>query len=105
MAVGEDVAALVAFGCFGLWLDGVVHRSLPTGYFLVQSLRKKRVRSGLSPFSFAVKGDGPAFGRAFFLSTFILSNWVELKCQIGRIYFRVAGRSFWVGYGFCCVGF
>jgi hypothetical protein len=31
VAVGEDVAALVAFGCFGLWLDGVVHWSLPTG--------------------------------------------------------------------------
>ena len=37
VAVGEDVAALVAFGCFGLWclvlFDGGVHWSLPTGYF------------------------------------------------------------------------
>jgi hypothetical protein len=36
VAVGEDVAALKAFGwfglrCLGLWCDGVVHWSLPTG--------------------------------------------------------------------------
>jgi hypothetical protein len=52
VAVGEDVAALEASGwfglrCLGLRLDGVVHWSLPQGYFLVQSLRKKRVKSGL----------------------------------------------------------
>ncbi len=33
VAVGEDVAALVAFGRFGLLFDGVLHWSLPTGYF------------------------------------------------------------------------
>jgi hypothetical protein len=49
VAVGEDVAALEAFRCFGLWLDGVVHGPSPTGYFLAQSLRKKRVESGLRP--------------------------------------------------------
>lgn len=43
-AVGEDVAALVAFGCFG-WCVHLVPP--PTGYFLVQSLRKKQVKSGL----------------------------------------------------------
>jgi hypothetical protein len=75
VAVGEDVAALEAFRCFGLWLDGVVHGPSPTGYFLVQSLRKKRVKSGLRPFS-RFKGEGPAFGRAFFLSSSILSNWM-----------------------------
>jgi hypothetical protein len=31
VAVGEDVAALVAFGCFGWCFDGGVHWSLPTG--------------------------------------------------------------------------
>jgi hypothetical protein len=32
VAVGEDVAALVAFGCFvGVVDDGVLHVSLPTG--------------------------------------------------------------------------
>src|ERR1700730_17294896 len=31
VAVGEDVAALVAFRCFGLWLDGVVHGPSPHG--------------------------------------------------------------------------
>jgi hypothetical protein len=37
----------------------------PTGYFLVQSLRKKRVESGLRVrFLFLVKNEGPAFGRA-----------------------------------------
>jgi hypothetical protein len=51
VAVGEDVAALEAFGWFGLRLDGVVHWFLPMGTFLVQSLRKKRVESGLRPFS------------------------------------------------------
>jgi hypothetical protein len=34
-AVGEDVAALVLFGCFGFWLDGLVHWSLPTGVLLL----------------------------------------------------------------------
>jgi hypothetical protein len=53
-AVGEDVAALVAFGCLGFaaefGVDGVVH-GIPHGYFFVQSLRKVRVRSGLlAPF-------------------------------------------------------
>jgi hypothetical protein len=74
VAVGEDVAALIAFGCFGVWRlvlfdGGVVHWSLPAGYFLVQSLRMKRVRSGLAspgPSLLAVKGEGPAFGRALF---------------------------------------
>jgi hypothetical protein len=67
VAVGEDVAALVAFGCFGLWFDGIVHWSLPTGYFLVQSLRRKRVESGLcvrvSHFS-QLKTKARLFGRA-----------------------------------------
>jgi hypothetical protein len=36
----------------------------PHGYFLVQSLRRKRVESGLPSADFAVKGEGPAFGRA-----------------------------------------
>jgi hypothetical protein len=76
VAVGEDVAALEAFGCFGLRLDGVVHGPSPTGYFLVQSLRKKRVESGLRPFS-RLKGEGPAFwpGLFFFLLLFYRTGW------------------------------
>jgi hypothetical protein len=42
VAVGEDVAALVLFG-FG----GVLHVCPPHGWFLMQSLRKTWVRSGL----------------------------------------------------------
>src|SRR3982074_104784 len=34
VAVGEDVAALVTFGWFGLRLDGVGRLSLPPGAFL-----------------------------------------------------------------------
>jgi hypothetical protein len=41
------------------------------------------------------------FGRAFFLSISILAKWVELKCQLWRIYFSAAGGSFWDGYRFC----
>ena len=41
-AVGEDMAALVLFGLFGCVLHGPSPRVL-----LVQSLRKKRVESGL----------------------------------------------------------
>ena len=37
----------------------------PAGYFLVQSLRGKRVKSGLPSADFAIKGEGPAFGRVF----------------------------------------
>jgi hypothetical protein len=44
VTVGEDVAALVLFGGFG----GVLHVSLPTGCFFVQSLRRRRDRSGLA---------------------------------------------------------
>src|SRR5258707_1804457 len=77
--------------------------SLPTGYFFVQSLRKKRVESGLAPFS-RLNAKARLFGRAFFLSIFIISSWVELKCQIGWIYFWLAGCSFGVGYGFLAVG-
>ena len=63
-AVGEDVAALVLFGLFGCWLHLV---PLPTGYFLVQSLRRKRDESRLPSSDFAVKDEGPAFGRALFV--------------------------------------
>ena len=68
-AVGEDVAALVLFGCFG----GVLHRSLPTGTFL----RKVFGGKGLSldfPFPFPVKCESPAGGPGFFLSTSIVWN-------------------------------
>jgi hypothetical protein len=74
VAVGEDVAALVAFGCFGLWLDGVVHWSLPTGYFLVQSLRKKGVESGL-PFSWLKAKARLLAGLFFYLFLFYRIGW------------------------------
>jgi hypothetical protein len=48
VAVGEDVAALEAFGCFGLSVDGVVHWSPSHGYFFGQSLRRKGIKSGPS---------------------------------------------------------
>ena len=43
-SVGEDVAALVLFGCFGC----VLHVVPPHGCFFVQSLRKRRDESGLA---------------------------------------------------------
>jgi hypothetical protein len=43
VSVGEDVAALVLFRC----LDSLLHVFPPHGCFFVQSLRKKRDRSGL----------------------------------------------------------
>jgi hypothetical protein len=47
-SVGEDVAALVLFWRFVCRVvRHVVHGPLPTGTFFVQSLRKKRVESGL----------------------------------------------------------
>jgi hypothetical protein len=50
VAVGEDVAALEAFGwfglrCLGLWRDGVVHWSPPRGTFWCKVFGRK----GLSP--------------------------------------------------------
>jgi hypothetical protein len=65
-SVGEDVAALVLFRFFG----GVLHVSLPTGYFFLQSLRKTRDRSGLMvriSLVFRVKCEGPAFWPGLFL--------------------------------------
>jgi hypothetical protein len=67
VAAGEDVAALVAFGCFGL----CVHLVPPDGVVLVQSLRRKGVESGLSSSDFAVKGEGPAFWPGLVFSTYV----------------------------------
>jgi hypothetical protein len=87
VAVGEDVAALEAFGwfglrCLGLRLDGVMHWSLPQGVLLVQSLRKKRFKSGLPgpwlPFS-RLKCEGPAFGPDLFSFYFYFIEWGETK--------------------------
>jgi hypothetical protein len=88
VAVGEDVTALEAFRCFGLWLDGVVHGPSPRGTFWCKVFGIKGLSLDFDPFR-GFKGEGPAFGRAFFLSTSILSNWMELNCQIGRIIFWV----------------
>ncbi|HWW98838.1 MAG TPA: hypothetical protein VNY74_14130 [Edaphobacter sp.] len=46
VAVGEDVAALVLFRCFGWCFGGVLHGPSPR-VLLVQSLRKRRDKSGL----------------------------------------------------------
>jgi hypothetical protein len=65
-AVGEDVAALVLLWCF----VGVGHVPSPRGTS-VQSLRRTGDRSGLPGSRFAVKGEGPAFGRASFFFLFL----------------------------------
>ena len=65
VAVGEDVAALVAFGCVGFCVDGVVHWSLPRGYFWC----KVSGRKGLSldfPFSW-LKAKARLLAGLFFL--------------------------------------
>ena len=68
-AVGEDVAALVLFGCFG----GVLHGPSPRGTFL----RKVFGGKGLSldfPFTFRLNAKARLVGRAFFLSISIIWN-------------------------------
>jgi hypothetical protein len=94
VAVGEDVAALVAFGCFGFCLDGVVHWSLPTGYFLVQSLRNKRVESGLPSSDFSrlkTKARLLAGPFLFFCLLLILSNGEKLNSSFGGFIFWLPG--------------
>ncbi|MGD0446822.1 MAG: hypothetical protein ABSA39_23035 [Edaphobacter sp.] len=59
VTVGEDVAALVLFGCF----VGVVHRS-PTGFFLCKVFGIKEL--SLDFFCFRVKGERPGFGPGLF---------------------------------------
>ena len=72
-AVGEDVAALVLFRRFG----GVLHVSLPTGYFFVQSLRNRRDESGLGgltlPF-WRLNAKARLLSRAFFYLYFYCSE-------------------------------
>jgi hypothetical protein len=70
VAVGEDVAALEASGCFGLrclglWRDGV-HWSLPHGgTFWCKVFGRKGLSLDFGSGSFfLVKSEGPAFGRA-----------------------------------------
>jgi hypothetical protein len=121
-SVGEDVAALVLFRCFG----GVLHSPSPRGTFFVQSLRKTRDRSGLSGLaglllaqllavSCLVRAGCPGlpvFGLkakarllagpvSFFLSTFNSTELSETKFQFWRIYF-LACR--WLILG-CFLGF
>ena len=78
-AVGEDVAALVAFGCFGWRVHSVPP---PRGYFFGKVFGRKELgldlrvsdrRAGVTSrlFCFAVKCEGPAFGRAFFVFFFL----------------------------------
>jgi hypothetical protein len=86
VAVGEDVAALVLFGCFGC----VLHSPSPGGTFFVQSLRKRRDESGLRGSSLAFRGlntkarllAGPLFS-IYFNSTELS----ETKFQFWWIYF------------------
>jgi hypothetical protein len=62
-----------------------VRSHTPHGCFLVQSLRRKRVKSGLPSGDFAVKGEGPAFGRGLvfcFLSAFNSSELSETKMPV-----------------------
>jgi hypothetical protein len=69
---GPWVPLAAAASVDGLSTGGVsdqvlfVWRHAPHRYFLVQSIRTKRVKSGLSSADFAVKGEGPAFGRVLF---------------------------------------
>src|SRR5882757_5233977 len=51
VAVGEDVAALVAFGCFGLWLDGVLHCPSPRGTFWCKVFGRKGLSLDCDPFA------------------------------------------------------
>ena len=64
--------ALVMFGCFGY----VLHGPSPRGTFWCKVFEREEMSPDLVLVSslLAVKCDGPAFGRAFFLSTSILSK-------------------------------
>ncbi|WP_353062016.1 hypothetical protein RBB77_11935 [Tunturibacter psychrotolerans] len=53
VAIGEDVAALIAFRFVDDWVNDCSHESLPTGVLVVQSFEKKRHESGLLDSSFA----------------------------------------------------
>jgi hypothetical protein len=87
-SVGEDVAALVLFRCFG----GVLHGPSPWGYFFVQSLRKTRDRSGLAGpdfpclrvkvFGLKAKARLLAGPVSFFLSTFNSTELSETKMPV-----------------------
>jgi hypothetical protein len=72
-AVGEDVAALVLFGCFGC----VLHGPSPRGTFFVQSLPNRRDESGLEglalPF-LRLNAKARLLSRAFFISTSIVAK-------------------------------
>jgi hypothetical protein len=85
----------------------VLHSPSPRGTFLCKVFEREEMSPDfrVSPSLLAVKCEGPAFGRAFFLSTSILSKSVKLKCQIWWIYFWLAGASFWVVYGIARMGF
>ena len=64
VAVGEDVAALVLFGGFGC----VLHSPSPGGTFLCKVFEREEMSPDLEArlLPFAVKYEGPAFGRASF---------------------------------------
>jgi hypothetical protein len=90
VAVGEDVAALETFWCFGSCVgDGVWHVP-PHWVKSVQSIQKKRPELVLRvrSFALAVKCESPAgLPGFFFLSTSILSNRGKLKCHFRQEYF------------------
>jgi hypothetical protein len=67
VAVGEDVAALVAFGF-------LLHGGIPLDTCRSQSIRKKGLDAGLRRRPLWVKCEGPAFGRAFLFSRFNCSG-------------------------------
>jgi hypothetical protein len=73
-SVGEDVAALVLFGCFGC----VWHGSLPTGTFVCKVFEREKMSLDFWKAQvslLAVKREGPAFWPGlFFLSISILAK-------------------------------
>jgi hypothetical protein len=102
VAVGDDVAASESFGwfglrCVGLRLAAAVHWSLPQGYFLVQSLRKKRVRSGLPasglPFS-RLKAKARLFGRAAVNSYDLFYFYISILTKRMELIVRFRGYIF-----------
>jgi hypothetical protein len=64
VAVGEDVAALVLFGCFG----GVLHRPSPRVSFLCKVFEREEMSPDFKArlLLFRVKCESPAFWPGFF---------------------------------------
>jgi hypothetical protein len=95
VAVGEDVAALKAFWCFG---SGSVLHVSPHWVKSVQSIQMKRPESVLRVRSFALECEKPGWLAGLFSIYFYCSEWSETKMpRLAGIFFpRKLFILFWL---------